>query len=53
MTETVSIAERILSDRFGCGLTLRPDRASNGAKSTVIRCRIKQSSTSVPPTNGT
>jgi hypothetical protein len=49
MTEPVPIAERILSAYFGCGLTLRQDRAWNGAKSTVLRCRIQQPSTAVPP----
>jgi hypothetical protein len=48
MTDTVPIAERILSERFGRGLTLRPERAWNGKKSAVLRCRVQQSSTAVP-----
>jgi hypothetical protein len=49
MTETILVAERVLSEHFGRRLALRSDRTWNGAKSTVIRCRIQQPSTSLPP----
>jgi hypothetical protein len=49
MTETILLAERILSEHFGRCLTLQLDRAWNGQKSTVLRCRVQRPSTSVPP----
>jgi hypothetical protein len=47
--DLIPIAERIVSEHFGRGLTLRPDRVWNGSKSTVLRCLIPQSSAAVPP----
>src|SRR5262249_15631470 len=49
VTEPVLIADQILSEHFGSGLTLRPDQAWNGPKSTVLRCRIQRPSAVVPP----
>jgi hypothetical protein len=48
MTDTIPVAEWILSKHFGCALTLRPHRVWDGKKSTVLRCRILESATGVP-----
>jgi hypothetical protein len=50
MMETILIAERLLSEHFDRGLTLRPERTWNSAKSIVLRCRTEPSSTVVSPT---
>jgi hypothetical protein len=50
MTQTISIAQRVLSESFDCDLSLQPIRTWNGHKSAVLRCRVAGPSTSLPDT---
>src|SRR5262249_39442459 len=49
MEELVRTAERILSGPFGRHAALRPERAWDGDKSTVLRCGLQNAAPPAPP----
>ena len=49
MEELVRIAEHILSGVFGRHAALLPERAWDGDKSTVLRCRLLYAAPPAPP----
>ena len=48
MEELVRIAEHILSGVFGRHAALLPERARDGDKSTVLRCRLPYAAPPAP-----
>ena len=50
MEELVRTAERILTGPLGRQVALRPERAWDGDKSTVLRCSLLDTAPPAPPT---